>query len=368
MSPPCRSISTSAGAISSSKTWCASTSLNVPSAEPGKQRLRFLPSSGTTNAVRARKDVMLTIGTAVIRPESALVSSSFMKRTTAAIDEYSPPWMPAIRQRCGPSAAPRASKHGSSSPASTSASKRIVRRSISAARPSTSTSGTWLGGRSRPREVAGGRRARGAALPSGGSSVEQSGSWAIGQRGWNRQPLGTAIGLGGSPTTAGGRRPARAEPDVGTALQQALRVRVSRIREQLVRRRDLDDPAQVHHRHAVADVANDGHVVRDEQHRQPEPRPQVLEQVEHRRLHRDVECRDRLVGDEQVGLERERPRDADPLPLAARELPRVRVERARAEADELEQLLGSGRRPRPPGPSRGTSAARRAPAAPSCAG
>ena len=34
---------------------------------------------------------MLTIGTAVIRPESSLVSSAFMKRTTAAIDEYSPP-------------------------------------------------------------------------------------------------------------------------------------------------------------------------------------------------------------------------------------------------------------------------------------
>ena len=34
---------------------------------------------------------MFTIGTAVIRPESTFVSSSLMKRTTAAIDEYSPP-------------------------------------------------------------------------------------------------------------------------------------------------------------------------------------------------------------------------------------------------------------------------------------
>ena len=44
------------------------TSVKVPSYEPGKQRLRFLPSSGTTNGVRARNDGMLTIGTAVIRP------------------------------------------------------------------------------------------------------------------------------------------------------------------------------------------------------------------------------------------------------------------------------------------------------------
>ena len=52
---------------------------------------------------------MLTIGTAVIDPESSLVSSSFMKRVTAAIEEYSQPWTPPISATCGPSAAPRAS-------------------------------------------------------------------------------------------------------------------------------------------------------------------------------------------------------------------------------------------------------------------
>src|SRR3954452_17803218 len=37
---------------------------------------------------------------------------------------------------------------------------------------------------------------------SAGSSVTQSGACAIGQRGWKWQPLGSRIGLGGSPTTA----------------------------------------------------------------------------------------------------------------------------------------------------------------------
>src|SRR5439155_12812851 len=37
---------------------------------------------------------------------------------------------------------------------------------------------------------------------SAGSSVLQTGSCAIGQRGWKWQPLGSLIGLGGSPTTA----------------------------------------------------------------------------------------------------------------------------------------------------------------------
>ena len=77
------------------------------------------------------------------------------------------------------------------------------------------------------------------------------------------------------------------------------------------------------------------------QDRQAELRPQVLEQVEHRRLDRDVERRHRLVGDQELGLERERARDADALPLTARELARVGVERARAEADEVEQLAAA---------------------------
>ena len=68
---------------------------------------------------------------------------------------------------------------------------------------------------------------------------------------------------------------------------------------------------------------------------------QLLEQVQHRRLHRHVEGGDGLVGDEHLGLERERARDAHALALAARELTRVGVERPRAEADEVEQLAAA---------------------------
>ena len=68
---------------------------------------------------------------------------------------------------------------------------------------------------------------------------------------------------------------------------------------------------------------------------------EVGEQVEHGRLHRDVERRDGLVGDQDLGLERERARDRDALALAARELARVGVERARRQADEVEQLAAA---------------------------
>src|SRR5256885_1693814 len=54
---------------------------------------------------------------------------------------------------------------------------------------------------------------------SAGSSVEQSGSCASGQRGWNRQPVGRSTGLGGSPTTptASDTRPGTSR---GTAMSR----------------------------------------------------------------------------------------------------------------------------------------------------
>ena len=76
-------------------------------------------------------------------------------------------------------------------------------------------------------------------------------------------------------------------------------------------------------------------------------RLQLLEQVHDLRLDRDVERRDGLVADDEVRVERERPREPDALPLAARELVRVarggvaragrrrRAARARGSATDL---------------------------------
>ena len=66
---------------------------------------------------------------------------------------------------------------------------------------------------------------------------------------------------------------------------------------------------------------------------------QLLEQVEHLGLDRDVERRGRLVGDEQLGLERERAGDADALTLTTGELVRVAVAEAARQVHLVEQLL-----------------------------
>ena len=100
----------------------------------------------------------------------------------------------------------------------------------------------------------------------------------------------------------------------------------------------LHDPPEVHDRDAVAQMAHDGQVVRDEHDRQTEPAAQVLEEPQDRGLHGDVEGGDRLVGDDHAGLHRERPGDGDPLSLAPGELARQAVEGPSWEADERHEL------------------------------
>ncbi len=69
---------------------------------------------------------------------------------------------------------------------------------------------------------------------------------------------------------------------------------------------------------------------------------QISEQVDDLRLDRNVERRDRLVEHHELGVERQGPGDADPLPLAAGELVRIAIEVARIEADLLERFLYLG--------------------------
>ena len=91
-----------------------------------------------------------------------------------------------------------------------------------------------------------------APLSSGSSRGSAPGEGAA--RVWKRQPDGGLAGLGMSPSS---RR--RSAPDArvgsGMAAEQGPRVGVQRLaRRARRRRRDLDDPAQIHHGDPVADV------------------------------------------------------------------------------------------------------------------
>ena len=112
-----------------------------------------------------------------------------------------------------------------------------------------------------------------------------------------------------------------------------------RIAEELGRGSKLDQPAGAHHGDAIGEVVHHRQVVRDEDVGEVERLAQVEEQVQHLRLHRDVERRDRFIQQQQFRAQRERPRDADPLALAAGEAVRVAAQEPDIEADQRHHLL-----------------------------
>ena len=119
----------------------------------------------------------------------------------------------------------------------------------------------------------------------------------------------------------------------GLGREQHLRVRMLRVAEDVFDGSGLDDTTLLHHSDIVGDTAHDAEIVRDEQHRHPELRLQVLEQAEDLRLDRDVERGRGLVGDEKVRPVGERHGDHDALPLAARQLMREGTEARRGIGD-----------------------------------
>ena len=111
-------------------------------------------------------------------------------------------------------------------------------------------------------------------------------------------------------------------------------------------RRALDDAAGVHHRDLVGAAGDDAEIVRDQDHRHVAALLLARQQVEDLRLHRDVERRGRLVGDQKLGLAGERDGDRHTLAHAAGELVRILAQalRGRGDADLGQQLDGAPRR------------------------
>jgi hypothetical protein len=126
---------------------------------------------------------------------------------------------------------------------------------------------------------------------------------------------------------------------------------VARVRDEVGRRPELAQAAVHEHAHLVGERRRVLVVVRHEQRRQLEPAQQLGELVPNLCLRVRVERGERLVEEEHRGVARECPRERDPLPLAARQLPRVSGGEVR-DPEALEQRLD-----RTPGGSEGDVAA-----------
>ena len=178
---------------------------------------------------------------------------------------------------------------------------------------------------------------------SAGTSCAQRG-WRSGQRAANEQPVrGAARCPVPGIALCGARRrrcaaAARRHATLGTAAISARVYGCAAALEQHLGRALLDDPAGVQHRDLVAQVVDHRDVVADQQVGHCELLLQVLQQVQHLRLHRDVERADRLVGDDQARPRDQRARDRDALALAARELVRIALGVRAAQADRVERL------------------------------
>src|SRR5438309_5431512 len=98
------------------------------------------------------------------------------------------------------------------------------------------------------------------------------------------------------------------------------------------------DSAVLHYGNVVADLRRDAQVVGDEQQRDTEPRLDFVEQLQHLRLYRHVQRRDRLIRHQHVGVERQRAGDGDTLALSAGELMRITRDRIQRQIDQFQQL------------------------------
>ena len=128
--------------------------------------------------------------------------------------------------------------------------------------------------------------------------------------------------------------------------EQVLGVGVLRIGEHLLGAVVLLHLAVLHHIDVVGELADDGQVVGDEDHRHAVLGLEVLDQVEDLGLHGDVERGGRLVGDQHVGAVGERHGDHHALALAAGELVRILAQPRRRLGDLhfLEQRVGARHR------------------------
>ena len=171
--------------------------------------------------------------------------------------------------------------------------------------------------------------------PNGRSSGSTSAhsSRARGQRVRNRQPDGGFTGLGSSPRIATSSL-ARSRRRVGhrDRLDQRVGVRVGRSVVDVVAGPELDELAEVHHPDPVRQVLDDREVVGDHDRGHAVLGLQALHQVQDLRADRHVERADRLVGDDHLRLEHQRPGQRDPLPLTAGELVRVALERVASDS------------------------------------
>ena len=103
-------------------------------------------------------------------------------------------------------------------------------------------------------------------------------------------------------------------------------------------RSSFDDFSPTQDDHLVADMLDDGKVMRNEQISDPQFRLQIRQQVDDLGLNTDIERADRFIADDERRFRREGPRDPDPLPLAAAEFVRKSPQKLGFQPDSSQEI------------------------------
>ncbi len=88
----------------------------------------------------------------------------------------------------------------------------------------------------------------------------------------------------------------------GAAASRGARIRMVWIAKQLRCHGPLDHPARIHDRHVMGEMPHDGQIMGNENEGDTGFALQILQQIDDLRLNRNVECRHRLVADNQIRL------------------------------------------------------------------
>lgn len=128
-------------------------------------------------------------------------------------------------------------------------------------------------------------------------------------------------------------------PGGARRIEQCSGVGLPGLREHLADRTVLDNAARLHHGDMVADLADDGEIVTDQDHGHASLAMEVSQQGKNISLNQDVERRRGLVEEDDPRFGRKRAGDCNPLRLPTRQLVRIPGGVAAPKAHVFEQLI-----------------------------
>ena len=126
----------------------------------------------------------------------------------------------------------------------------------------------------------------------------------------------------------------------GNRREKRFCVRVQRFGEQLLGWTCLDELAQIHDADVVRNMTDNRHIMRDKHIGDAQLILQIHQQVENLRLNGDVQCRYRLITDDELGIQCQCAGNADTLTAAAVHLMRVGKAQPTVQTDKVHQTLG----------------------------